>query len=398
MNDANNNIVNDNPNPNPNQFPLQAIEGLEQYLERNGLQLFQNESLDNQELAKRIEQEECYKQKVLHKFLKDDELQSMHDQKDFMEEKKRVVSLCGNKKMKIVTSSSQDEIFVSLALLVGKCDTIYAFVKSDQWLPIGLSSPNHDSDNDNHDTDDTTSTTDNNSLSFSLSQFNHESTLEFISILQQTKSIQNISPDHIIECCKISHFLQCQSILNDIVSIIQQSIDDNNCASICILADELHIPSLIQSSMSHVMDKLDNIKQNDIWNDFPMSLKHHIQTLHNAAMSSIVGRGHTSKVLFTSSNEFLSIFFDTLREHKERLREAKLRQEEIIQERIRQNENRGRYEKEIDVYGGDVRDAAIKIEKQERRVQTLETFYNEQKMIFARDAVGDGNYKSSFSL
>ena len=56
--------------------------------------------------------------------------------------------------------------------------------------------------------------------------------------------------------------------------------------------------------------------------------------------------------------------------------------------------------KEMDVYGGSVMDAAMKIEKQERRVQTLELFYREQREIFSRDANrgGDGMFKSEFNL
>ena len=150
--------------------------------------------------------------------------------------------------------------------------------------------------------------------------------------------------------------------------------------------------------MEYVMDRLDIIKSHDIWDDFPQSLRHHVVTLRAAAHSSLIARGRTEKVLFTSSNEFLAIFFDTLREQKERLAEAKLRQEEIIEERKKSNETRGRYTREVDIYGGTVMDAAKKIEKQEKRVQTLETFYREQKSIFAKDQVGCGDYKSNFSL
>ena len=202
----------------------------------------------------------------------------------------------------------------------------------------------------------------------------------------------------IIECCRIAHFLQSNLLLEEIVDIIKQSVDANNCASICVLADQLQVSSLMHASMEYVMDRLDIIKSHDIWDDFPQSLRHHVITLRTAAQSSIIARGSTAKVLFTSSHEFLGIFSDTLREHKERLAEAKLRQEEIIQERIKSNETRGRYTREVDVYGGAVMDAAKKIDKQEKRVQTLETFYREQKSIFAKDQVSDGAYKSNFTL
>jgi len=67
------------------------------------------------------------------------------------------------------------------------------------------------------------------------------------------------------------------------------------------------------------------------------------------------------------------------------LGEAKLRQEEIIQER---NVRGGRHR---DPMGGSVRDAALKIAKQESRIQTLECFFKEQKLIFASNGRSDKN-------
>ena len=75
---------------------------------------------------------------------------------------------------------------------------------------------------------------------------------------------------------------------------------------------------------------------------------------------------------------FLAIFSDNIREQRERLAEAKRRQEKIISDRTRNPRGRHR-----DPYGGSVKDAEIKIERQERRLQTLETFYQEQKLIFS---------------
>jgi hypothetical protein len=191
--------------------------------------------------------------------------------------------------------------------------------------------------------------------------------------------------------------------MDEIVSIIQSSIDSENCTSICVLADELQIPSLLQASMKFILGRLDNIENNgEIWNDIPSALKNHIITLRNAAKSSIIGRGQTKEVIFSSAGEFLAIFHDTLTCQKERLRGAKERQEEIVQERLRESEGLGRFSsrivQEIDVYGGSVEDASKKIRKQEERVKTLQAFYNEQKAIFARDMQSDGQFRGKFSL
>ena len=146
--------------------------------------------------------------------------------------------------------------------------------------------------------------------------------------------------------------------------------------------------------MKHVMASLDKIQQDEeIWNDIPNNLRNHIILLRNATKSSIIGRGQTKEVIFSSSAEFLAIFHDTLSCHKERLRDAKQRQEEIIQERMQQNQRR--FIQPRDVYSGSVEDAAKKILKQEERVKTLQAFYNEQKAIFAKDV---DTYRGRFTL
>ncbi len=357
------------------------LQDLDQYLQRNGIEeggINGRSTLDQREYEQRIRDEEAYKKKILSDFLQKDEVETSKNDAQKLQQKKQFLDSCLNESISIITS---DETIrdVKLFPLVNSCDTLYAFA-SGQWSKsIQNIEPNNGGEK----------------LTFSLKEFDHTAVEEFLALVQGTKKCENISPENIIECCRIAHYLQSESLLEEIADIIKVSIDADNCAFICILADALQIPGLLQSSMRFVMDTLDKIKTDEIWDEFPESLKHHVITLRNAAHSSIIARGSQSKVFFSSSHEFLGIFSDTLREHKERLHEAKMRQEEIIQERRRWNETRGRYVKEIDVRGGSVKDAAIKIEKQERRVQTLERFYSEQKAIFSRD---DGAYKSSFSL
>ena len=351
---------------------------------------------------------------------------------------------------------------VPLHELVQKCDMLFTLATSDRWLPIREHNDNSGTSDDNDDNNEE-------EYIFSMNQFSKDGVEEFLSmvLVEDTPSghgssntsacsstrthahahaqIRTPSPKYIIECCYIAHYLQATSILDHIVSILQTSIDAQNCTSLCILADELRIPSLFQSSMKFVLERLEDIQgDKGVWKEIPSSLRNHILTLRNAAHSSLVagghghgsghgsGSGHTNneskQVLFSSGDEFLAIFYDTLALHKDRLKEAKQRQEEIIQERKREwnvnvneheneyaNENAnvntsqsqsfvGRFTRrnvqERDVYGGSVKDAAIKIEKQERRVKTLQAFYNQQKAIFAQDLEqnGDGRYRGSFYL
>ncbi len=66
--------------------------------------------------------------------------------------------------------------------------------------------------------------------------------------------------------------------------------------------------------------------------------------------------------------------------------EAKIRQEEIIKERKLRG---GRHR---DPLGGSVHDAALKIARQEKRIQTLEQFFKEQKLIFAASGCEENSF------
>ena len=109
--------------------------------------------------------------------------------------------------------------------------------------------------------------------------------------------------------------------------------------------------------------------------------------------SSVIGRGSkVSGLFFSSGDEFLAIFRETIRDKKERLKDAQQRHEEVIREReeewIARVERRGSWfdrseaAKKSFIHGPDVKYALAKIEEQAKRLQTLESFYEEQKMIF----------------
>ena len=127
--------------------------------------------------------------------------------------------------------------------------------------------------------------------------------------------------------------------------------------------------------------------------------------MRNLLRSSIIGRGSKiSGVFFSSGNEFLAIFRETISVQKERLAEARERLEEVVRERKEEfdmkRQRRGRWFDSSEaaeqkfVYGGDVSYSMRQIEKQAKRLATLESFYREQKLIFSK--FGDGECKLSF--
>lgn len=218
-----------------------------------------------------------------------------------------------------------------------------------------------------------------------------------------------LSKDNIVECLRIAHFVQCTSLINGLSMIIESSIDASNCLSIFSLADELDISSLYEASVNHVMKRLDSLlgdsDNNDsedemvaIWKSLPAELRNRLETIRNIMRSSIIGKGSkVSGVFFTSGSEFLGIFEESIRDQRERLSEAKERREEVIRERGEEweimRQRRGRWfdnsaeGKHEFVHGADVKYALEKIEQQQKRLKTLETFYEEQKVLF-RNAGG----------
>jgi len=228
----------------------------------------------------------------------------------------------------------------------------------------------------------------------------------------------NISEKHVVECVKLAHYLQCRVILETLTSVLEVAIDCHNCMAICSLADALNLTSLFESSVNFVIDRLDAFQPTtspddsggeakagssdddrhqetieDIWTTLPHELRSRVLTMRNVMRSSVIGRGSkVSGIFFSSGNEFLAIFLETIRDKKERLAEAKERREEVILERteewIVKCRRRGQWfdssseAKNEYVYGASVAYALGKIELQSRRLATLESFYEEQKTIF----------------
>ena len=233
-----------------------------------------------------------------------------------------------------------------------------------------------------------------------------------ISLIHEGK----ISDNHIVECVKLAHYLQCLLILDALTSILQQSIDSRNCMAICSLSDALNLKSLFEASVNYVIERLDafqgtvsldgdqgegDTKDTDGQYDtieetfasLPYELRSRVLTMRNVMRSSVIGRGSkVSGLFFSSGTEFLAIFRETIRDQKERLKDATDRRDEVIRERTEEwvdmCERRGTWfdrssaAREEFVYGADVKYALEKIAKQSQRLKTLESFYDEQKTIF----------------
>ena len=194
--------------------------------------------------------------------------------------------------------------------------------------------------------------------------------------------LTQIPDDHLIDCCRLAHYLQCTPIVDEIVrSCLIPSVDTANCLSLVQLADSLELTNLLEASLSHMMQSLTNLEEHTVWDDFSPELKDRIGTIrmllsesHPQHAGSGTGGSKLSKLYFTSFQEYLAIFAEQVEYYRERLHDAKTEQERYVEESIRGSVGPGwRY-------------AQNKIDMHERRVNSLRQLLAQQKRLFSMSA------------
>jgi hypothetical protein len=454
--------MNNNDNNEEPEAALPALESLDDYIRRFGLTHAGNDDsrngefngLTRHEAANQISAERRYLDSVLERHF-DDSCESDGGQNKNNSSSVYCQLSDEEDGAVILVLLSNDSTHTALVKpLVSLCETIRRAVHSRSRFGVAKS----DSDcQDVAESNDPTKSKSSPIMQLSLTEYNSDAVVQFIDAVVSlfhhisekqpaTKSSDSkkrrinenaqsqhivhliekkkISEDHIVECLRIAHYLQCTILLETLASVLESSIDSQNCMSICSLADFYNLQSLFEASVNHVVTRLDALQgkpdddneekvndaelsenermQQDIWQSLPHELRSRILTMRNVMRSSVIGRGSkVSGVFFSSGDEFLAIFQETLCDQRERLAEARERRNEVIREReaewdiIRQR--RGRWfdsseeAKHAFVYGGDAEYALSKIEKQEQRIKTLESFYQEQKVIFRSSSFGASN-------
>ena len=385
------------------QLPL--LRSLEDYIRTHGIAPVDDDDGQRADAfyadpnhAQRQQQESALYQKLVH-----GEAFAEHDAKerDAKVSKRQFLDTLKGQTISVLSAEGEVEddrqkvapcaTSVPLHILASSCDTVYTMVRSDRML---WSRQNSDTEDGNiaEKNDEAKSNNNWHQSTLDLTTFRSGPVRSFLSVITDASKSENddislvkVPPQHIVDVCLISHYLQCISVMETSIDILKESVDSDNCLSICQLADQLGSPSLFEAAVTHMIEKLDDMQSHDEWEEFDVTLRNRVVTMRNAVHSSIIGRGQKTAVFFSSSDEFLAIFSDNIREQSERLAEAKRRQEDIISERTLNPRGRHR-----DPYGGSVKDAEIKIERQERRLQTLEAFYLEQKLIFSGGGGGSG--------
>jgi hypothetical protein len=313
------------------------IQDLEGWLESNGLRGPDDDVergfAEHAALEARLAESAAYAQSVHDAVFK--ELSGTDDAMEQEERRKRLRRI----KYPLLNFRTSDGVIenVPMEQLVW-CDTIMAKVNS--WSEFST----------------------NGVMEFSLESFPKSSVQEFISVLSDdSRSPASISSDAIVDCCLIAHFLCSDKILGEISKILIASIDTSNCFSLCQLADELNLPTLFERSLAHMMDTIGDLESNEAYEDLTPELQSRIASIKSAIESSI----HSgSRLYFASLEEYISIFAERVQYYQERLIHAK------EQQQLSRHKTPAWY------------DAQTKIERQERRVRTLESALAEHKKLF----------------
>jgi hypothetical protein len=332
--------MNESDDDEPREIPenMRLID-FQQYLETRGLR---NEprgiesELNVSETNRRVEDEAAYQAQIHDMAFR--ALDEKHNAKlAFLE------TLDGSK---VVFNSANGAVEADVKISAARCDTIYALVTTRDLYKENARGV----------------------FELSLAAYSLESVQAFVNTMSGRMPPEDIPPQSIVECCHIAHYLQCNCVLEPVVDILVDAVDNDNCKSLLELADQLNLPLLFERSLSHMMQSLEETQA--VWEDLPSDLRDRIELMKQAMQSAVLA--DSSRLYFASMDEYLAMFAETLTYHRERLMDAKQRQEEIRSQHF-------------------VRSRAweynqIKIENQEKRFLRLEQVMKQQKNVFATNA------------
>lgn len=362
-------------------MPLLQIQDIDDWLRFNGLRSADDEppqapeynsfmsTLNQSEIKARYEADSKYQERV-HATIFQDELQK---------EKKKEVSRqrmldMWHEDMEIVTP--QQTFCVPLRHMAAACDTIFTMASSRRYMD-NLTKGEKEQDYPNGEQQQPPTPSSFSKVTLSLEEYSTSAVHEFITLALEQKPLTDICDQHVVDCCHIAHYLQCARILDGTTEILMQHVDSDNCYALCQMSDQLQLPDLFERALFHMLKSLDNLEAQDAYDDFSPELKDRIAGIRTIFSSHRVGgnagddgddedgrpKSMKRPLYFTSLEEYIAIFAETVQYHRERLEEAKEQNSQARQ---------------FSAY------AQSKIDKQELRVLTLEAMLQEQKRLFGR--------------
>lgn len=348
-------------NSDGEQEQLPMLHDLEWYIERNGIrsQYDASNSVVNLGATQdRLNQEREYQQRVHQKvFGKTDQTENDNRQA-FLASIDPNEYLALKVRNQNTNDSPNEPLRVKLRRMASVCDTIYTQASS---------RPHFNNNNDNNGASD-------GPLELSLEQYNKQSVVEFIEMVLEKRDPDQVSSDCVVECCMISNYLQCESVLRPMAKILLDSIDSDNCMSLLSLADRLDLRDLFQGCINYMLNSLVTVSDQD---DLTPELRQRIATMQEALLrlkksNTMISDG--TQLFFTSMDEYFAMFAETIRYYRERLEDAQQRQEE-------NHRDYGSYNYCF---------AQTRIDQQAAKVRALGSMMAEQKLLFSWRKQNDG--------
>mmetsp|Transcript_41377 Transcript_41377/g.96973 ORF Transcript_41377/g.96973 Transcript_41377/m.96973 type:complete len:378 (-) Transcript_41377:172-1305(-) len=260
--------------------------------------------------------------------------------------------------------SSQQKFSVPLHRLAAECDTIFALASSRRHMQRLTCQEKKCSDDHlyaNEEEETAEEQKQGSKVTLTLDDYPATAVREFLALALGEKKFSEIDETQkIVDCCFIGHYLQCPRIVEGSVQILLESIDSDNCSSLCQMADQLKLPDLFERALFHMLNSLDDLETQEVYEDFSPELK--VQIAEIRSILATPGYQKDRRCYFTTLDEYIAIFSESVQYYRERLEEAK-------------EQNRG---------GRFTSYAQSKIEKQEVRVQTMNSMLQEQKRLFGR--------------
>lgn len=247
-----------------NEAGVPLIHSLEHYIRTRGIapadeQVQQNADVfyaDEQHASKRAQVEDAYQEKVHRAAFAE------YDRKEQDEKmsKRRFLDTLKGQSIEVLSRKQEDvdascgtyttaqDVAVEnkgttsatfpLDALASACDTVYTMVRSERthWSRQNSALSDVDSVANDHQS------------TLDLTNFGSGSVGSFLSLIpnsadgandEDSVSLENVPSQHIVDVCLISHYLQCPSVLEKTIDVLKESVDSENCLSICNLADQL---------------------------------------------------------------------------------------------------------------------------------------------------------------
>lgn len=344
------------------------LEDFETWLVNNALRSDEGDvPLDRQEALDRYEEHREY-QRTLHArfFHKDNDRPSAVDQ-----ERLDTLQSFGSQTFRLIFAEGSDDysanpsatsttaaiIDAPLCALAESCETIYVAAARHKCTQLSLGH-----------------------------EFSFQAGRHVVNVLLHQSTVEETPEDIVVECCRLVSFLQNSTLLEQYAAILLSSVDTFNCLSLSQLAEQLNLPTLLERSLSHMMDSLEQMPQELLTKE----LRERITAIQSAIQSS-VHHSQRSKLFFSSLDEYLAIFAERVQYYRERLAAAKEQRDELLHPTLHQHDivdgTVGRFvtkprDRFSTVSSHYMEDLQAKIERQEQRVRTLEIAFEEQKKLF----------------